>query len=83
MGFCAEVCPQLLLRLSYLSSFQVIDFQPLYVWNERRGEELRIGAQILQDAIDLAEQKSARSKRNAAEAKAAADAATKNVRDVN
>ncbi|OJA19013.1 hypothetical protein AZE42_00365 [Rhizopogon vesiculosus] len=58
---------------------EVKDFQPLYVWNQRRVEELRIGAQILQEAIDLAEQKSARSQRNAAEAKAATEAATKNV----
>lgn len=67
--------------LPYLSSLQVKEFQPLYVWNERKGEELRIGAQMLQEAIDLAEQKSVRSRRNAAEAKAAAEAATKNVRD--
>lgn len=59
------------------------DFQPIYVWNERRGEELQIGAQILQEALDIAEQKSARSQRNAAEAKAVAEAATKNVRDIN
>jgi hypothetical protein len=61
----------------------VKDFQPIYVWNERRGEELQIGAQILQEALDIAEQKSARSQRNAAEAKAVAEAATKNVRDIN
>lgn len=67
----------------YLSSSQVKDFQPIYVWNERRGEELQIGAQILQEALDIAEQKSARSQRNAAEAKAVAEAATKNVRDIN
>ncbi|KAJ8596003.1 hypothetical protein M405DRAFT_727001 [Rhizopogon salebrosus TDB-379] len=58
---------------------EVKDFQPIYVWNERRGEELQIGAQILQEAMDIAEQKSARSQRNAAEAKAVAEAATKNV----
>ena len=58
------------------------DFQPLYVWNERRSEELRIGAQILQEAIDLAEQKSTRAQRNVAESKAAAEAATRNVRGV-
>jgi hypothetical protein len=67
----------------YLGSSQVKDFQPIYVWNERRGEELQIGAQILQEALDIAEQKSARSQRNAAEAKAVAEAATKNVRDIN
>lgn len=57
---------------------EVNDFQPLYVWNERKGEELRNGAQVLQEAIELAEQKSARSQRNAAESKAAAEAAAKN-----
>ncbi|KAG1754073.1 uncharacterized protein EDB91DRAFT_1101473 [Suillus paluster] len=58
---------------------EVKEFQPLYIWNERKSEELHIGAQILQEVIDLAEQKSARSQRNAAEAKAAADAVTRNV----
>ncbi|KAG0709668.1 hypothetical protein DFH29DRAFT_885280 [Suillus ampliporus] len=58
---------------------EVKEFQPLYVWNERRSEELRLGAQILQETIDLAEQKSARSQRNAAEAKVATEAATRNV----
>lgn len=56
------------------------DFQPLYVWNERKSEELRLGAQILQETRALAEQKSARSQKNAAEAKAATEAATRNVR---
>lgn len=59
------------------------DFQPLYVWNERKGEELRNGAQVLQEAIELAEQKSARSQRSAAESKAAAEAAAKNVCNIN
>ncbi|KAG2156094.1 hypothetical protein DEU56DRAFT_765529 [Suillus clintonianus] len=58
---------------------EVKEFQPLYVWNERKSEELRIGAQILQETIELAEQKSARSQRNAAEAKGAAEAVTRNV----
>ncbi|KAG1892418.1 hypothetical protein F4604DRAFT_1699308 [Suillus subluteus] len=55
---------------------EVKEFQPLYVWNERKSEELRLGAQILQETIELAEQKLARSQKNAAEAKAAAEAAT-------
>ncbi|KAG1768214.1 hypothetical protein EDD22DRAFT_873410 [Suillus occidentalis] len=59
---------------------EVKDFQPLYVWNERKGEELRLGAQILQETRALAEQKSVRSQKNAAEAKAATEAATRNVR---
>ncbi|KAG2077383.1 hypothetical protein BDR04DRAFT_1043346 [Suillus decipiens] len=58
---------------------EVKEFQPLYVWNERKGEELRLGAQILQETIELAEQKLARSQKNAAEAKAATEAATRNV----
>lgn len=57
---------------------EVKDFQPLYVWNERKSEELRLGAQILQETIALAEQKSARSQKNAAEAKAATEAVTRN-----
>lgn len=56
------------------------DFQPLYVWNERKSEELRLGAQILQETRALAEQKSVRSQNNAAEAKAATEVATRNVR---
>jgi hypothetical protein len=40
---------------------------------------LHLGAQILQETIGLAEEKSARSQKNAAEAKAAAEAATRNV----
>ncbi|KAG1820152.1 uncharacterized protein BJ212DRAFT_1338269 [Suillus subaureus] len=55
---------------------EVKEFQPLYVWNEHKSEELRLGAQILQETIELAEQKSARSQKNVAEAKAAAEAAT-------
>jgi hypothetical protein len=57
---------------------EVKEFQPLYVWSERKGEELHLGAQILQETIGLAEEKSARSQKNAAEAKAAAEAATRN-----
>jgi hypothetical protein len=57
---------------------EVREFQPLYVWSERKGEELHLGAQILQETIGLAEEKSARSQKNAAEAKAAAEAATRN-----
>jgi hypothetical protein len=56
---------------------EVKDFQPLYVWNERKSEELHLGAQILQETIALAEQKAARSQKNAAEAKAANEAATR------
>ncbi|KAG2367347.1 hypothetical protein BDR07DRAFT_1606257 [Suillus spraguei] len=58
---------------------EVKEFQPLYVWNERKGEELLLGAQILQETIELAEQKLARSQKNAAEAKAATEAATRSV----
>lgn len=57
---------------------EVKEFQPLYVWNERKSEELRLGAQILQETRALAEQKSARSQKNAAEAKAVTEAATRN-----
>ncbi|KAG2141732.1 uncharacterized protein EDB93DRAFT_621854 [Suillus bovinus] len=57
---------------------EVKDFQPLYVWNERKSEELHIGAQILQETIELAEQKLARSQKNAAEVKAAIEAAKRN-----
>ncbi|KAG2348943.1 hypothetical protein BDR05DRAFT_856655, partial [Suillus weaverae] len=56
---------------------EVKEFQPLYVWNESKGEQLRLGAQILRETIELAEQKSARSQKNAAEAKAATEAATR------
>ncbi|KAG2056393.1 hypothetical protein BDR06DRAFT_909921 [Suillus hirtellus] len=57
---------------------EVKEFQPLYVWNERKSEELRLGAQILQETIELAEKKSARSQTSAAETKAAAEAAKRN-----
>lgn len=84
MGFRPEVhLPLLRLYRCNLNSLQVNDFQPLYAWNERKGEELRNGAQVLQEAIELAEQKSARSQRNAAESKAAAEAAAKNVCNIN
>ncbi|KAG1783298.1 hypothetical protein EV702DRAFT_942594, partial [Suillus placidus] len=56
---------------------EVKEFQPLYVWNECKSEELRLGAQILQETVELADQKSARSQKNAAEAKAATEAATR------
>lgn len=62
---------------------QVKEFQPLYVWNERKSEELRLGAQILQETIELAEKKSARSQTSAAETKAATEAAKRNVRHWN
>ncbi|KAI6105554.1 hypothetical protein F5141DRAFT_134531 [Pisolithus sp. B1] len=59
---------------------EVKDFQPYYVFNPRHVADLRIGAAILAEAIDLEEKKQERLKRSRAEEKAAAAAAAQNVK---
>ncbi|KAI6164891.1 hypothetical protein EDD17DRAFT_1884828 [Pisolithus thermaeus] len=60
---------------------EVKDFQPYYVFNPRHVADLRIGAAILAEAIDLEEKKQERLKRSRAEEKAAAAAAAQNAHD--
>ncbi|KAI6047155.1 hypothetical protein EDC04DRAFT_2621963 [Pisolithus marmoratus] len=59
---------------------EVKDFQPYYVFNPRHMTDLRIGATILGEVIDLEEKKYERSKLSRAEEKAAAAAAAQNVK---
>ncbi|KAH7887711.1 hypothetical protein F5I97DRAFT_2057369 [Phlebopus sp. FC_14] len=56
----------------------VKDFQPYYVFDPRKMTDLRIGATILKEAIDLETQKQERSERSKIEAKAVAAAAAQN-----
>ncbi|KIJ70531.1 hypothetical protein HYDPIDRAFT_35903 [Hydnomerulius pinastri MD-312] len=58
----------------------VKDFQPLYVFNPRKMADLRIGAAILKEAIDLETEKQERSQRNMVDQKAVAAAAAQNVK---
>ncbi|KAI6151894.1 hypothetical protein BKA82DRAFT_2906412 [Pisolithus tinctorius] len=59
---------------------EVKDFQPYYVFNPRHRTDLRIGAAILEEVIDLEEKKQERLKRSRAEGRAAAAAAAQNVK---
>jgi len=58
----------------------VKDFQPIYIFNPQKMAELRIGATILKEAVDLESQKQERFQRSRKEEKAAAEAAAQNVK---
>jgi len=61
-------------------SADVKEFQPLYRFNPRKMVDLRVGAAILQEAIDLEIEKQERLDRSKREGKAAAAAVTKNIK---
>ncbi|EGO01926.1 hypothetical protein SERLA73DRAFT_132602 [Serpula lacrymans var. lacrymans S7.3] len=58
----------------------VKEFQPIYVFNPRKMAELRMGAAILREAVDLESQKQERAQRSKKEEKAAIEAAAQNVK---
>ncbi|KAJ7700129.1 hypothetical protein B0H17DRAFT_901028, partial [Mycena rosella] len=58
---------------------EVQDFQPYYTFNPRRMDNLRIGADMLRDAISLESDKQARAVQSKKEEKAVADAAAEKV----
>jgi len=59
---------------------QVQNFQPLYVFNPRKMSDLRIGAAILKETIDLEIEKQGRAERSHKEEKAAAEAVANRVK---
>ncbi|KAF9221997.1 hypothetical protein BS17DRAFT_784256 [Gyrodon lividus] len=61
-------------------SQKVKDFQPYYMFNTRKMEDLRMGATILKEAIDLENKKQECLQRNQEEQKAAAAAVAQNVK---
>jgi phage host-nuclease inhibitor protein Gam len=58
----------------------VVDFQPLYTFNKRHIDDLRIGTDILREAVKLDTEKNDRLTRARAEEKAAQEAVKRNVR---
>ncbi|EIN10648.1 hypothetical protein PUNSTDRAFT_65728, partial [Punctularia strigosozonata HHB-11173 SS5] len=58
---------------------EVKNFQPYYVFNQRHMDDLRIGAAMLREALELQTGKMTRQERAKKEEKAAADAVAKNV----
>jgi hypothetical protein len=59
---------------------EIRDFQPFYVWQARAHDKLRIGADILREAVALDTDKRERSERARKLEKEAADAVKRNVR---
>ncbi|KAJ6599035.1 hypothetical protein DFH09DRAFT_1303593 [Mycena vulgaris] len=59
---------------------EVEDFQPFYTFNPRRMDHLRIGADMLREAIALESEKQARAVQSKKEEKAVADAAAEKIR---
>jgi len=59
---------------------QVQNFQPLYVFNARKMSDLRIGAAILKETIDLEIEKQERAERSKKEEKSAAEAVVNKVK---
>ncbi|KAJ7498889.1 hypothetical protein FB451DRAFT_13759 [Mycena latifolia] len=59
---------------------EVEDFQPYYSFNPRRMDNLRIGADMLREAIALESDKQARAAQSKKEEKAVADAAAEKIR---
>lgn len=88
MGFRPEVCilcysETLIQRLDVLiMRAQVKDFQPYYVFHPRHMEDLRIGAAILREHINLETEKAERAARAKANEKANAAAAAERVCDI-
>jgi hypothetical protein len=63
MGFRAEVYI-LAVFFDYSNiNFQVQNFQPYYVFNDRKTAELRIGASVLREALDRQAEKEERTVR--------------------
>ncbi|KAJ7283621.1 hypothetical protein C8J57DRAFT_1293078 [Mycena rebaudengoi] len=58
----------------------VQNFQPFYTFNPRRMDNLRIGAEILREAVNLGSEKEERAARSKKEEKAAADAVAEKIR---
>jgi hypothetical protein len=61
------------------STVKVVDFQPYYVFNKRHMSDLRIGATILQEHVDLETTKREQAEKSKREEKAAAEAAANKV----
>lgn len=55
------------------------NFQPLYVFNPRKMSDLRMGAAILKETIDLENEKQDRAERSKKEEKSAAEAVANKV----
>jgi len=59
---------------------EVKDFQPYYTFNPRKTQNLRIGADMLREAVDLGSEKEARAAQAKKEEKTVADAAAEKIR---
>jgi hypothetical protein len=57
----------------------VKNFQPFYTFNSRRIEDLRLGAAILKEFVDLENEKAERAARSKVDQKAVAEAITQQV----
>ena len=59
---------------------EVKDFQPYYVWKKSKAEDLRAGAAILKEALEIEARKQLRSNQSKQTRKEAAEEATRNVK---
>ena len=83
LGFQPEVIPFPCCVEDSNTLSQVQDFQPYYRFNARKIADLRIGAAILKEAVELDAQKQERLERSRRDEKAAAAAVVNNVSNLN